>query len=119
MLQEKIHRHRHQPSHISIGGPKRGQFCSNFRPHAHFKRSGFKTKQRIESLKNAQYAQMIGLKSRQGSYHIPPAIFTSGHKNNFAQFYHFMAVAAISSEWWGTAVWGQSPWSGGQGGLAP
>jgi len=26
-----------------------------------------------------------------------------------------VAVAAISSEWWGTGVWGQSPWSGGQG----
>jgi len=26
-----------------------------------------------------------------------------------------VTVAAISSEWWGTGVLGQSPWSGGQG----
>jgi len=40
--------------------------------HSSSKRSVFKTEQYIENLKHAQDAQMMGLKDRQNSSHIPP-----------------------------------------------
>jgi len=67
-------------------GSKMGKFCPNFRPHSYYQRSGFKTEQCIENLKNAQ---MIGLNSGQDSSPIAPPIFTRVKKTNFAQFCHF------------------------------
>jgi len=54
-----------------------------FRPHSHSKRSGFKTGQYIEILKNAKDAQLIVLNSGQDISSISPP-FLQGVKNKFS-----------------------------------
>jgi len=51
---------------------KVGKFCPDFRPHSHYKRSGFKTEQHIENLENAQDAQMSGVNNGQDIFPISP-----------------------------------------------
>jgi len=71
-------------------------FYSDFRLHSHHKRSGFKTEQYIEILKNAQDVQMIGLNSGQDISPIHLPIFTGGQKQIWL---NFTLLEALVSKW--------------------